>query len=240
MLFYFPIESAGHFEIEFEWLYTSCIEMQKSEPAKWRTDLILLINNDPVFFKDNSSFLDKLNCSFLNRRTSKLDRPMCTLVNYTPLKNRSTKAPPVNPDYAKLLADMFSDMPENLAAFYSLAKENLKNYPPVDSILVGFDGYAYLKSAEFDFVMRSDMDVFLTPMFAKWLPQNCDDFYAGNGGYSTDFNMKRLARIAEDLGFGNAAIRNLGSTWYSTPEQIRLVSFYTFFAMVIRIYGTFN
>jgi len=208
--------------------------MQKFEPKKWRTDLVLLIRNDPVFFKDGSSFLNQLNCSFLNKRTSKHDRPMCTLVNYTALKNRVTTLVPQNTDYKDIIArtDIFSDKPDNLLMFYAALKKNLRTYAPVDSILVGFDGYEYLKTAGFDFVMRTDMDVFLTPMFAKWLPQNCNDFYAGKGGYTTDFNTRRLGRIAEDLGFGNAGLTNLGSTWYSTPEQIRLISFYTLLSMV--------
>jgi hypothetical protein len=49
------------------------------------------------------------------------------------------------------------------------------------------------------------MDVFLTPLFGKWLPKNCNDFYVGRGGYSNEFNQKRLRRISQNmkLQFGN-------------------------------------
>ena len=96
---------------------------------------------------------------------------------------------------------------------------------------MAFEGYQYFKQAGFDFLIRSDMDVFLTPLFASWLPRHCNDFYVGRGGFSTDFNNNRLNRIADDLNLKYAGKRNLGSTWYSTPEQFRLVSYLTLFGM---------
>jgi len=187
--------------------------MQKSEPAKWRTDLIIFVENDATFFKDNKTFLNELNCTFQNMRTSKKEKPMCTLINYIALKKRST----VNVDsnkfnYDSLLSDVdiFSDNLDNLATFYAIAKVGLFQYGYVDSILMAFEGYNYFKSVGYDFLVRSDMDVFLTPMFAKWLPSNCNDFYVGRGGYSDDFNRKRLSRIAKNLGLNYGAISNLG------------------------------
>ena len=44
--------------------------------------------NDDLF-NNNSFFLNGLNCSFLNKRKSNLDKPMCTLIQYTPLSNRN-------------------------------------------------------------------------------------------------------------------------------------------------------
>lgn len=101
----------------------------------------------------------------------------------------------------------------------------------IDSILMAFDGYSYLKSAGYNFLIRSDMDVFLTPLFAKWIPAHCNDFYVGRGGYSTVFNVKRLARVAKILGMEFAGEMNLGSTWYSTVDQFRLISYLTLFGM---------
>ncbi|MEI6431891.1 MAG: hypothetical protein WCP07_06895, partial [bacterium] len=86
-----------------------------------------------------------------------------------------------------------------------------------DSILMAFDGYEYFKSAGFDFLIRSDMDVFLTPLFSKWLPKSCNDFVVGGGAYSENFNRKRLKRIALDLGMEHAGADNrLGSQY---PER---------------------
>ena len=110
-------------------------------------------------------------------------------------------------------------------------KTNLINYGYLNSILMAFEGYKYFKAAKYDFLIRSDMDVFLTPLFGEWLPRHCNDFVVGGGGYSTEFNTKRLKRIAESIGLKSAGVWNLGSTWYSTPAQFRLVAYYTLFGM---------
>ena len=127
--------------------------------------------------------------------------------------------------------DIFDDDLENLGEFYSMMKKNLVNYGYLNSILMGFEGYAYFKRAKYDFLIRSDMDVFLTPLFGQWVPRHCNDFVVGGGGFSSDFNNKRLKRIAEFLNLKYAGYWNLGSTWYSTPAQFRLVSYYTLFGM---------
>ena len=88
-----------------------------------------------------------------------------------------------------------------------------------------------MKSSGYDYLIRSDMDVFMTPLFSKWLPKHCNDFVVGGGAYSDNFNAKRLKRIASDLNFQHAGKRNLGSTWISTPDQFRIVSYLTLFGM---------
>ncbi len=42
---------------------------------------------------------------------------------------------------------------------------------------MAFDGWNYFKLAGYHFLIRSDMDVFLTPLFDRWLPRNYNDFY---------------------------------------------------------------
>jgi hypothetical protein len=36
----------------------------------------------------------------------------------------------------------------------------------------------------------------------------------GGGGYGTDFNRRRLKRIAHDMGFAHPGISGMGSTWF--------------------------
>ena len=214
---YFPVERGDEYTLEFKWLYRSWIEMQRYEPAKWRTDLVVFLD-DVVAIK----WMDELNCTTRNRRTSANDKPMCTLITYKPIRGR--KLPPLAANYTSLSnADKFAFLLNNvdiftrdetaLAPFYSMLKDALPNYGYADSILMGFDGYDYFAKAGFDFLIRSDMDVFLTPLFSLWLPRYCNDFYVGRGAYSTTFNVKRLKRIAENLGLEHAGIQNLGSTW---------------------------
>lgn len=229
LIVYFPTEKTKEFLLEFKWLYRSWIEIQQYEPSKWRTDLV-------VFAKENLTELNELNCTYMNRRKSNTDSPMCILLQYVPLQKRDLKKLTnfESTKYEHLLdeLDVFSDDSANLLPFYTALKENLKDYEYADSILMAFDGYSYFKEANYDFLIRSDMDVFLTPLFSKWIPINCNDFYVGRGGYSDDFNRNRLKRIAFNLGLEYANKDNLGSTWYSTPDQFRLVAYLTLFNMM--------
>lgn len=236
ILVYFPIEQVQNFHYEFRWLYRSWVEMIKHEPSKWRTDLVVFARNEKKFF--NNSFFDKLNCSFYHKRTSPNDKPMCVLIDYLAIKDRKLSSSEIkfasnNQLYNFILKNIniFNESDTNMNIFYNFLKNRLSKYGYVDSILMAFDGYKYFKSAGYDFLIRSDMDVFLTPLFAKWLPEHCNDFYVGRGGYSNEFNTNRLGRIAHNLGLEYAGSANLGSTWYSTPDQFRLVSYLTLFGM---------
>lgn len=179
VLVYFPIELSSQFILEFKWMYRSWIEMQKSEPTKWRTDLVIFADTSHDLFKDNTFFLNVLNCSISNRRKSRDDEPMCILMNYKPLKQREVNkvANAVNYEYFLKEFDIFNQDEAYLSPFYGFLKDNLANYNYLDSILMAFDGYKYFKSAGYDFLIRSDMDVFLTPLFGNWLPKYCNDFY---------------------------------------------------------------
>jgi len=226
IIVYLPLKKADNtFMIELKWLYTSWIEMQKYEPALWRTDLI-------VFAQNSTDYLNELNCSSENIRTSKSDLPMCTIINYIPINKRKFNFRDVPRTIQYYLNNLnIFDNTNEINNFYGLLKHNLQNYPYTDSILMAFDGYHYFRQARFDYLIRSDMDVFLTPLFSKWLPKICNDFYVGKGGYSVQFNMNRLARIASNIGLNYGYVANLGSTWYSTPEQFRLVSYLTLVLM---------
>ncbi len=230
IVFYFPIEKTDNFQSEFSWLYRSWIEIQKYEPNKWRTDIVVFINTQHEAFKNEDFFLKKLNCSLLNRRKSKRDKPMCSLVKYTPFDNRSIITNSNEHNFILKNVNIFNENETNLKPFYAYLKK-ITNYGYLDSILMAFEGWSYFKTAGYDFLIRSDMDVFLTPLFGMWLPKNCNAFHVGHGGYSDDFNVKRLKRVADNIGFKYAWEENLGSTWYSTPDQFRLVSFLTLFSM---------
>lgn len=219
---YLPVENFDDYIPEFRWLYRSWIEMQRYEPVKWRTDLVVFIE------RSDFNVLKELNCTYENRRTNVLDKPMCTLIKYIPLKDRAilrlnnsifkddNKAIDANSkllekyEYLLNKVDIFSDDELNLLPFLTLVKKSLKSYVYLDSVLIAFEGYSYFKSAGFDFIIRSDMDVFLTPLFSTWLPKHCNDFVVGGGAYNNDFNINRLKRIANHLNFKSAGQWNLG------------------------------
>ena len=234
VLLFFPIELVSNFEFEFKWFYKSWIEMQKHEPVKWRTDIILFMEKDLNFLREKGKFLSDLGCSFDNRRQNRSENPMCTLIEYTPINKRhletwDSKFTIVADKYIHLLdkVNIFDDDESNLDLFYTTIKKSLKKYGYADSILMAFDGYEYFQSAGYDYLIRSDMDVFLTPLFSIWLPKHCNDLNVGNGAYSNEFNVKRLERISKGLNLKYAKIWNLGSTWYSTPNMFRITAYLT-------------
>jgi hypothetical protein len=241
VLVYFPLDGVEHFQFEFRWLYRSWIYMQTYEPSRWRTDLIIFYDlNSSKEISKADFFLNQLNCSVKNRRTRPDQRPMCTMIPYKAVKDR--EGPLINPNnpllkdervYEFLFNDLniFNTSNEDMGTFLSLLKSNLALYGYLDSILIAFEDYAYFKSAGYDLLIRSDMDVFLTPTLANWLPRYCNDFIVGGGAYSNTFNRKRLHRIANDMHLKHGAWSNLGSTWISTPEQFRIVSYLTLIGM---------
>lgn len=164
-----------------------------------------------------------MNCTYNNRRQSDSDAPMCTLLKFEPINNRKFptassafyRNEPRNYQHFFNNIDLFqttttAEGKKQLDDFYQFIQDSIKTYNYVDSILMAFDGYEYFKKAGYDFLIRSDMDVFLMPPFATWLPRFCNDFYVGRGGYSNTFNSKRFMRIASNLGLSYGATNNLG------------------------------
>lgn len=239
---HFPIDKQIEFEPELKWLYHSWSFIQTYEPSKWRTDLIIFTESKNEKFNDTNFFLNKLNCTIKNRRTNPNENPMCTIIDYTPIIKRQVKEPSKEYlglklekrklyDYFLKDLDIFSLNETDFIPLNNFLILKTNNYPNTDSVLVAFDGYAYFKSAGFDFLLRTDMDVFLTPLFAQWTPKHCNDFYTGGGGYSTEFNTNRFRRINKDLGLEYGSIGSIGSSWYSTPEQFRIASYLSVVAM---------
>jgi hypothetical protein len=185
-LVYYPIDKISEFQYEFKWLYRSWINIQQYEPQKWRTDLVVFIRNDPKLFENSLLFLNEMNCSFQNIRKSVRDQPMCTLLDFVSISDRNL--PKINLkndsrikqlqrqtervvyDFLLEKVDIFKDKESNkndLNVFYDFLKKHLSNYHYTDSILMAFDGYEYLNNvAKYDFLIRSDMDVFIAPLYA--------------------------------------------------------------------------
>jgi hypothetical protein len=169
IIFYYPIENSANFEPEFKWLFQSWLEMQTFEPDRWRTDLIFFINSNGD--KKIIDFFETYNCRFTNKRFYRLDKPMCRLVNYIPIKDRLLDKGLNKFDYVGSSVDslsndlyhylyqkvnIFSENFDELSEFYVNIKEKLSHYSYVDSILIAFDGYKEINET-YDLIMRSDM-----------------------------------------------------------------------------------
>jgi len=73
---------------------------------------------------------------------------------------------------------------------------------------------------DYDWLLRTDIDTFLTPSFAVWKPEK---MAVGQGGYCFDDHKTcaRLERISQDLNLKMPNVTNIGSTWYGPAKIIK-------------------
>jgi hypothetical protein len=85
----------------------------------------------------------------------------------------------------------------------------------VDSIIC----LAEYKGFEYDAVLRSDVDTFLMPGFASWVPQARETLIAGNGGYGHDNANAHLAYVSKILKLDTKeGLGSLGSSWFGDTK----------------------
>jgi hypothetical protein len=191
LLVFYPNDQELLFQPEFRWLYRSWTEMMINESSLWRTDLI-------VYASEYVSFFTNLDCVYNEIRLNSEEKPKCRVFPYTRIKDRASKH---EPSSKYQIIDS-----QNSKLIY----QHLRTYGYIDSINTVFE---YDKSYfMYDYILRTDMDCFLTYNFAFYVPYN-NTLLVGRGGYSTAFNNHRLKRIAHDMNWKYADKNSLGSTW---------------------------
>ncbi|CAF3740625.1 unnamed protein product [Rotaria sordida] len=230
IVIYYPHHQSEDFFPEVRWLYRSWVEMSLGQPSTWRTDFVIFTYNFSIEFR-------QLGC--VNRiRQDKEEPSICRLFLYVPVQFRTKNITNNNFqhafDDAKRVMKSYKDMNDSFIGVplvtdtetfdakrsESLYK-NLRSYDYTDSINVIYEGYWTFKM--YDFILRTDIDVFIYRHFATYIPSDCT-FITGRGGYGTNFNRRKLRRIANDMGFGHANISGMGSTWYGSPYDAYLVA----------------
>lgn len=176
--------------------------MMKYETKNWRTDLIIYTGN-------YSLSLQQLGCVLNQVRLNSTEPPQCRVFLYLRLSQRHID----NTTGKQLLLPANGD--ENLFNFNIerslLLYKNIKTYEYYDSVNIVAESYPTFKY--YDYVLKTDIDVFITKQFAKFLPVTNQTFLVGRGGYSTNFNTRRLRRIARDMNWEYYNMTNVGSTW---------------------------
>eukprot|EP01084_Bolivina_argentea_P064603 117805_1 len=77
----------------------------------------------------------------------------------------------------------------------------------------------------YDYILKSDDDVFITPYFLYKFPSNKNEFIIGPGGYVWhNETTKQLLNMSNLLNLNHCLDKtkcfNFGSTWYSSPDLI--------------------
>ena len=187
IVIFYPVDQRRKFLPEIRWLYRSWLEMMhRGEPKTWRTDLVIFAGH---FTRD----LENLACVYNQTRTNNDESPQCRVFPYLRISARSTPHSNASTDSSRRLHDDFLF------------------YPYIDSINIIMEGYSVFSM--YDYILRTDIDVFLTEYFGMYVPVSDTTLLAGHGGYSVAFNTNRLRRIANDLGWQYANMTNIGSTW---------------------------
>ena len=122
----------------------------------------------------------------------------CILIPYLPLKSRRT--PPHFPPDPLLAYERYIDSMMCLAELeVCVTKINVLRRIS-HSTDQGFD---------YDGVLRSDLDTFVMPGFADWLPPARDKLAVGTGGYGTTNSNAHLAFVSKRLGLNMKASHQL-------------------------------
>jgi hypothetical protein len=191
LLLFYPSDQENEFAHELRWFFRSWIEMMTVEPPLWRTDMIIYASEYSTLFKE-------LGCVFDQVRPNASEPVLCRVFPYVRIKDRTSKH-----EASSRYQVINRTHSEGLHRY-------LRGYGYIDSINTVLE---YKNSySMYDYILRTDMDCFLTQNFARYVPYN-NTLIVGRGGYSTDFNQKRLQRIARDMGWSYAGQRGLGSTW---------------------------
>ena len=202
ILIFYPSNQQSHYLTELRWLYRSWIEMMKYESKNWRTDLI-------IFTEKYSPVLQQLGCILNQIRLDNIEQPQCRVFLYLRLSKRQinslTQHQTVLIDTNK--KDLFQIDIQRSVLLY----KHIKTYEYIDSVNIIAESYPIYEY--YDYILKTDIDVFITKPFAKYVLMENISLLVGRGGYSTKFNTRRLGRIARDMNWSYQNMTNIGSTW---------------------------
>ncbi|CAF4598679.1 unnamed protein product [Rotaria socialis] len=221
ILIFYPSNQEQHYFPEIRWLYRSWIEMMKDESRNWRTDLIIYTGN-------YSSSLQQLGCVLNEIRSNSTEQPQCRVFLYLRLSAREIDT---RTEKQRLFANVHrKDLFDINIQRSILLYKNVKKYDYIDSVNIIAESYPTYKY--YNFILKTDIDVFITKQFAKFTPVTNAALLVGLGGYSTPFNTRRLGRIARDMNWQHANMTNIGSTWYGSPYVAQRIADLTLDAML--------
>ena len=89
-------------------------------------------------------------------------------------------------------------------------------YTPLNSYVMCIRPDINLMTERYQYLLRSDYDVFLTP--GLFLFKTTQKLLFSKGGYSGEFPNKRLKGIAQKIGLRHQGFHSVGSTWYGETD----------------------
>jgi len=164
----FPSLESDYYFVQFRWFYRSWIESEMYTLDQWRTDLIVLI--DDQFPNKTRLLLEHLDCHEENHRKARRQISRCILVNHKLFSQRSQSELQFYIDKYRMF-DRVKKLNDN-----------------VDRLFAIYDYITHLNSSEplmYDFLMVTTMNTFLTTQFGKYIPLKCSFLIGRSPDYTT-------------------------------------------------------
>ena len=178
----FPSEKSEYFFVQFRWFYRSWIESEMFTLERWRTDIIVII--DEQFPDQTRDSLTKLNCTTNNRRTKRREISRCILIEHQTLAHRSDNERQIISGNYPIFSQLktFNDQLDRLLSI----DEFLQQFNQTQTIL-------------YNYVMITTMNSFITTQFGRYLPLKCAFLVGAPPDYSTFYGrtdqMRQLLKL---------------------------------------------
>ena len=209
----FPSERSEYFFVQFRWFYRSWIESEMFTLDRWRTDIIILI--DDQFSVKVRQLLEHLDCHTDNQRTSRRQTSRCILVIHKLFSQRSK-------DEQKFYTNKY----------IALDRVNELN-DNVDRLFAIYDHINHLNNNQtiiYDFLMITTMNTFLTTQFGKYIPLKCSFLLGTQPDYSTWYGkIDQIIQFADTLlsTLKDSNDSNLAIDFPSTIEKLKKTFLFT-------------
>ncbi|CAF2320426.1 unnamed protein product [Rotaria sp. Silwood2] len=167
----FPSINSDYYFVQFRWFYRSWIESEMFTLDRWRTDIIILI--DDKFPNTIRKLLEHLDCHIENRRVSRRQISRCILVNH------------------KLLSQQSKSQHQFYIDKYPIFNRVNELNDNIDRLFAIYDYTSLLnktQTAMYDFLMITTMNTFLTTQFGKYIPIKCSFLIGTSPDYSTFYS----------------------------------------------------
>ena len=164
----FPSERSEYFFVQFRWFYRSWIESEMFTLERWRTDIIIIV--DDQFSKELRQSLTQLNCTEYNRRTTRRQISRCIVINHQTFSQRSES------DRQFILRQY---------PIFSRLNEINDQIDRLFSIAEFIKQLNQSRTSLYDFLMITTMNTFITTQFGKYIPLKCAFLIGTSPDYST-------------------------------------------------------
>ena len=212
----FPTTRSEYYFVQFRWFYRSWLESEMFTLERWRTDLIVLI--DERFSSQTRASLEKLNCRVKNERKNRRQISRCILVEHQKFSQRSESTRQFYRERFPFF-NRTTGLGENVDRLFAIYEYG-RNLNETQANL-------------YNLLLVTTMNTFLTTQFGKYIPLRCAFLLGASPDYSTwysktdqilRFAHALLSTLKEPYSGGSidylAAIRQLNSSMLFVGDQV--------------------